>query len=136
MPKELILKVCRKCSLPLPLSYRNHLTTRSVIWKVAPMDKQNISGNEFSPEKQEEVVNFFTNELSLLSKKSIENIQKKLNFLCLELDPYNALELSTEEENILEEFQLKDYLSNPFEFTNIVLQLLNMTELELKKRLN
>jgi hypothetical protein len=100
------------------------------------MDKQNISGNEFSPENQEEVVNFFTNELSLLSKKSIENIQKKLNFLCLELDPYNALELSTEEENILKEFQLKDYLSNPFEFTNIVLQLLNMTELELKKRLN
>jgi hypothetical protein len=100
------------------------------------MDKQSIPVNKISPENHEEVVSFFTNELSRASSKSIGLIQKKLNFLCLELDPYNALDLSNEEENILNEFHLKDFLTNPFEFTNIVLQLLNITELELKKRLN
>ncbi len=84
--------------------------------------------------ERNELVENFKNEIAKLSVKSLNNQIKKLNFLCLELDPYNAIDLSQEEENILNEFSLKSFLSNPFDFTNIILQLLDSAETELKTR--
>lgn len=66
-----------------------------------------------------------------LGRKELDIVIKKLNFLCLNFDPYDQ-EPSIEVENILNEFELNDYLTNPFEFTNIVLQMLDKTD-NLKK---
>lgn len=100
------------------------------------MEKQNISGNKPCPENKEEVILLFINELRIRSLKSLSLIQKKLNFLCLEFDPYSQADMPQEVESILNEFNLMEYIENPFEFTNIILQMLNHTELELKKRMN
>jgi hypothetical protein len=79
------------------------------------------------------IVNF-RNEISSKSRDGLKTVGKKLNYLCLNLDPYNCLDLKQEEENIINEFELKEYLSNPFRFTNILLQLLDLVEAELKSR--
>lgn len=61
-------------------------------------------------------------------------MQKKLNFLCMEFDPYTDTELTQEEQNIIEEYELSDYIGNPFAFTNIVLQMMDILETEIKSR--
>lgn len=50
----------------------------------------------------------------------------------MEFDPYQAEEASQTVANILEEFSLNEYISNPFDFTNIVLRLLDIAEEKVK----
>ena len=69
--------------------------------------------------------------INKLGKKNLELVIKKLNYLCLDFDPY-AADTSTEAENILDEFELDQFCSNPFDFTNVVLQMMDITE-NLKK---
>lgn len=69
----------------------------------------------------------FEEYINKLGKKNLDLVIKKLNYLCLDFDPY-ALDKSTEAENILNEFELDQFCSNPFDFTNVVLQMMDITE--------
>lgn len=95
----------------------------------------NITTNDSNNSGQAlETIKNFKDELSKKSLDGLTTILKKLNYLCLNFDPYNNLHLRQEEENILNEFELKEYLNNPFHFTNIILQMLDKTESEIKAR--
>lgn len=71
--------------------------------------------------------------ISNMSDKELALTIKKLNFLCLNFDPYKEY-ISHEVENIIKEFSLDNFMHNPFEFTNIVLQILDKTENIIKSR--
>jgi hypothetical protein len=75
----------------------------------------------------------FEEYINKLGKKSLDLVIKKLNYLCLDFDPFE-LDRSQEAENILEEFELEQFCSNPFDFTNVVLQMLDKTENLIKSR--
>ena len=100
------------------------------------MDKQTIVESGSNLENKDLFIQNFKNELESLNHLDLDRLLKKLNFICLQLDPYNCSTLSIEEKNILEEFQLEVYLDNPFELTRYLLQMLNHVEIEIKKRLN
>ena len=98
------------------------------------MDKRVILGKTIQGSPFEELLEKFKSRLAASGKKSLNLDQKRLNFLCLEFDPYNSLELSPEEKNIIEEYELEESLKNPFDFTNIVLQMMDVLEAEIKSR--
>jgi hypothetical protein len=75
----------------------------------------------------------FENKLKEMSKNELDLVIKKLNFLCHNFDPYDDHK-STEVENIISEFELDEFTSNPFEFTNVLLQILDKTENNIKTR--
>jgi hypothetical protein len=98
------------------------------------MDKHNDQQIQIAQNLRLEFFTNFKSEIAKKSRDGLKTLVKKLNYLCLELDPYNSLDLSIEEENILNELEIKEYLGNPFEFTNMVLQLLDHVEAEIKTR--
>jgi hypothetical protein len=98
------------------------------------MDKHNGQQIQAEQNLKIEFLEKFKSEIKAKSRDGLKTLIKKLNYLCLELDPYNSLDLSIEEENIINEFEIKEYLSNPFEFTNMILQLLDHVEAEMKTR--
>jgi hypothetical protein len=73
----------------------------------------------------------FEDHIKSLGRKNLDLVLKKLNFLCLDFDPYSD-GMSQEAENLIEEFELSSYCSNPFDFTNVILQMLDKVE-NLKK---
>lgn len=75
----------------------------------------------------------FEEYINKLGKKNLDLVIKKLNYLCLDFDPFE-LHRSNEAENILAEYELEQFCSNPFEFTNVVLQMLDKTENLIKSR--
>ncbi len=99
------------------------------------MKKQDILEQNHHPDNKDSHSLFFKSELKNMSLHQLKNTHKELNYLCLELDPYNLDFISIELENILNKFQLTSTLSNPFTFTNIILQMLNQVEEELNTRI-
>lgn len=99
------------------------------------MDKQSNLKENLLPENKAQLIENFKNEVLSCSVDDLKKLQMKLNYLCMEIDPYNCLDLSVEEENILNDFSLKFFLENPFDFTNIILKMLDLIETEIKKRL-
>ena len=81
------------------------------------------------------LVKSFEENLLKLDKQELDLVIKKLSFLCLNYDPYDS-DIEDEVENIINEYQLEEYTSNPFEFTNIVLQILDKTENIIKSRVH
>ena len=73
--------------------------------------------------RQNLVLNF-ENKLKELNQDELNLVIKKLNFLCHNFDPYDD-HMSTEVENIINEYELDTFTSNPFEFTNVLLQILD-----------
>lgn len=67
-------------------------------------------------------------------KKALNLMVKKLNFLCHEFDPFDALNTNNEIDNIIDEFHLREYLGNPFEFTRHLLKLLDDVEQKIKEK--
>lgn len=102
------------------------------------MEKQLNSSLPRRPSEKEDLVNCFTNEIQKLSLKKLSLKLGQLSYLAENFDPYqgvyNGLDISVELLNILNEFKLNEYTKNPFEFTNILLQLLDLTQEEAKKR--
>ena len=82
-----------------------------------------------------DLVKTFQNSLVHMDQTKLDLTIKKLNFLCLNFDPY-SLTMSTEVENIINEYKLLAFTTNPFHFTNIVLQILDKTENEIKSRVH
>lgn len=77
----------------------------------------------------------FEKKASKLGKSGLEKLIKKINFLCLSYNPYENLDLTSEESSIIEELNLSDYLDNPFNFTNYLLQMLDIVENQLKRKI-
>ena len=103
------------------------------------MNKQTNLDQIDRPSRSLKIVEKFTvenfkDELQKRSRQELDLCLKKLNFLCLEFDPYQCDHLKIEEENILKEFDLIETIKNPFEFTKIILQMLDNLETELKNR--
>lgn len=90
------------------------------------MDKvnslQQFSSDEIGISSQKHSLN--QNELTLKLKK--------LSYLALNLDPYSPNLEDETLKNLLVEFQLESFISNPFQFTNQLLLLIDQTENELK----
>lgn len=92
--------------------------------------------NQNTVEFKTEILNEIITDFSKKNLKTLKLEQTKLNYLCINYDPYDALEKPTEVENIIKEYKLEPFTSNPFEFTNVVLQILDRLEQEIKLKQN
>lgn len=99
------------------------------------MKNQSNLDNLVVQSQMESHINNFNNEMCSKSRDGLEIALKKINYLCDNIDPYNCLDLSIEEENIINNYELKEFLSNPFDFTNIILQMIDIVEAQLKTKL-
>ena len=87
------------------------------------------------PKSKEDLTIYFINELENLSLKILKSRLTKLNYLASTFDPYQiGLGTSREVGNIIKEFKLKDFTHNPFEFTNILLRMIDLTTEQINKR--
>lgn len=75
-----------------------------------------------------ELVKELTESLEKSSVKDLNLTLKKLNYLCLHFDPFDFLNRDNESENILKEFDLEQFSNNPFDFTKIILKLIDTIE--------
>ncbi len=100
------------------------------------MENQDNLEQQVLPANNADVVESFKIEITQASQRKLELINKKLKFICDDIDPYNCEVIGPESENILKEFYLKESLENPFHFTNIMLRLMDLAETELKKRMH
>jgi hypothetical protein len=82
---------------------------------------------------KEILIQNYEKDLKEMTSAELNLAIQKLNFLCLNFDPYSG-HMITEVENIISEYRLAEYTSNPFEFTNLVLQILDRTENLIKSR--
>lgn len=89
-----------------------------------------------SIEQKSEIINEIITDFSKKSLKSLKLEQTKLNYLCINFDPYDNLDMPTEIENIINEYKLNSFLNNPFEFTNVLLQILDKLEQAIKSKQN
>lgn len=75
----------------------------------------------------------FKHALSTLHDySSVDLIFKKLNFLGLHFDPFQEATIP-EVRQIIEQMNLEIHLSNPYQATNLLLQLLDDTEERIKQ---
>jgi len=76
----------------------------------------------------EDYVSHFETLISKMTGASdVEIIMKKLKFLGLNFDPFGA-EISSECSLLMEDVGLNQFLNNPYQLTNILLRLLDITE--------
>ena len=80
---------------------------------------------------RQDLISRFEIHINKLGMKELDLVIKKLNFVCLSFDPYGH-EPSNEVENIMLDYELNEFTTNPFDFTNILLQMLDKTD-NLKK---
>ena len=100
------------------------------------MKLQSNIGETALPINRNDLVQNFKFEIQDKSQIELRTVFNELNFLCLELDPYNSDDLSTEEKILLDKYNLEQYLGNTFEYTNVVLQLLDFLQNKIKGRLH
>lgn len=86
--------------------------------------------------ESEDIICNFEKKVSKLGKKNLENLMKKLNFLCLNFNPYDNQDKPTEVDTIIQELNLSDSLQNPFNFTNALLQMIDIVEQNLKRKIH
>lgn len=86
--------------------------------------------------ERDDLISSFEKEIKKLGKSGLEKLVKKINFLCLNYNPYENNELTQEEKNVVEELKLTHHLSNPFVFTNILLQMMDIVENQLKTKIH
>ena len=100
------------------------------------MEKQNIQNTANKLFNRNDLVQNFINEIKVSSIDQIKLELDKLNYLALNYDPYQGVDFASDEEkNILNNYKLMDYLDNPFDFTNILLQFIDLAQEEQSKRL-
>jgi hypothetical protein len=87
---------------------------------------------DLSSEQSSSLENDFSLPKINLTQHELNLKLKKLSFLALNLDPY-APNLEDETiRNLVYEFKMENLISNPFQFTNQLLLLIDNTENELK----
>jgi hypothetical protein len=87
-------------------------------------------------QKREEFICTFETSIEKMGKEGLEKLTKKLNTLCQSYNPYDNLELSQIEQNIISELNLEHHLDDPFHFTNLVLQMMDKVENKLKQKIH
>lgn len=65
------------------------------------------------------------------SLKTLKTHQKTLQFLALDFDPFTT-NLSNEAKQILAKYHLESEISDPFQFTNTLLRMLDLLEERIK----
>lgn len=98
-----------------------------------------MDNNLESTQAQSPQVSFikkFENEVKSLDDKELSNYTLKLDYLCKNFNPFDNQKNSIEIENILEDFGLKTLSQDPYNFTNIALQMLDILEGASTKKLN
>ena len=65
------------------------------------------------------------------SLKTLQTHQKTLQFLALDFDPF-TMDLSSEAKQILAQYHLEALVSDPFQFTNVLLRMLDLLEERIK----
>lgn len=73
------------------------------------------------------LVSFEKNLLEISDLKEVEILMKKLQFLGLNFDPFQA-EIGNECGQIMDQLGLREHMMNPYQATNILLRLLDKTE--------
>lgn len=91
--------------------------------------------NKLIQERLEFISNFETT-IESMGKEGLEKLTKKLNILCHSYNPYDNLDLTQVEKNIIEELNLEHHLEDPFHFTNLVLQMMDKVENKLKQKIH
>src|SRR5690554_1131351 len=76
---------------------------------------------------QDFMANFESDIQAMNDVEEVELLYKKIKFLGLHFDPFSA-QVSTECQQILNQFGLYQYLDNPYQMTNILLRLLDKVE--------
>lgn len=75
--------------------------------------------------------NFVSKMKRVRSHKTLLTHQKTLQFLAQDFDPFTN-EVSSEAKQILEAYHLEGMLADPFQFTNTLLQMLDLLEERIK----
>jgi len=103
-----------------------------------PMEKSvNTAQQVIEIDDRQELLNRFEIQINKLNKTDLELLIQKLNFLCLKFDPFTAIEdAGNEAINILHELGLNHFLTNPFDFTHIVLQMLDLIDNKINTRVH
>lgn len=100
-------------------------------------DKENV---DFTSKVQqtcfEDYIHGFRDLISNQGLNDLKIHERKLKFLCLNFDPFDSGKQSLEVENILNDYELEHHLGSPFEFTNIILQLLDILEESIKNKVH
>jgi hypothetical protein len=102
------------------------LTSCVVLWDSLSMDKV-ISHQQVTDKDAG-----FSQENHSLSSNDLSVRLKKLSFLALHFDPYSPNLEDETLRNLVHEFKMEQFISNPFQFTNQLLLLIDNTENELK----
>jgi hypothetical protein len=105
------------------------------ILKQTPGAQSTFEKATFEKLSVENFIKEFQQQLQTLELSELELVDKKLKFLGLNFDPFNQ-ETSPECEQIMDTLGLTVHLRNPYQATNILLQLLDMAEEELTKLKN
>lgn len=74
----------------------------------------------------------FKSEIKLMNKPELELIKKKIDFLCMNYDPYSTIIENQVVLNIIEEFKIEPFLDDPFETTHLLLKISDLLEQRIK----
>lgn len=77
----------------------------------------------------------FKSSLRETSVADLRDLQERLNLICMEFDPFVPV-ISDEILPMLAEFNLIELTNNPFKFTNTLLRILSILEVEINSRLH
>jgi hypothetical protein len=102
------------------------LTSCVVLWDSLGMDKV-ISHQQVTQKETE-----FSKLNQSLTANDLSVRLKKLSFLALHFDPYSPNLEDETIKNLVQEFEMDQFISNPFQFTNQLLLLIDNTENDLK----
>lgn len=100
------------------------------------MENESKLTSGLNPQLSDENKNYFKLETESKSLEQLKLTHKKLSYLCLNFDPFSS-EMNTQEvENLINEFNLKELVKDPYKLTNYLLQ--NLTDLEeaINKKIN
>lgn len=100
------------------------------------MNNTQTNNQEKLFQDRQEFISSFETKVEKMGKKGLEQLTTKLTFLCNSYNPYDNLDLTQAEENIIHELGLEYHLSDPFHFTNLVLQMMDKVENKLKQKIH
>lgn len=99
-------------------------------------DNMDITQNSESTRElsgPQELIFKFEKRLEMLSPDQLKIEYKKYSYLCHNYDPYDQSEIENNEvKNILNISGLSEFIANPFEYTNLLLQIMDKCETKIK----
>ncbi len=100
------------------------------------MENESKLTSGLNPQLSDGNKNYFKLETENKSLEQLKLTHKKLSYLCLNFDPFTAEANTQEVENLINEFDLKEFINDPYKLTNYLLQKLTDLEEAINKKLN